>query len=82
MPVIQRLVRLVSAAMGRRRTPSDIRISGLIDGEYMAALEAGKGYIEHKVHSVWASGTPNSALWIGYPFALFHDGEKLAAFLN
>lgn len=82
MPEMLRLVHFVSAAMGHSFAPSDIHFSRLTHAEYMAAVEARKGYREHKVHYVWASDAPKSNLWIGRSFAHVRGEAELAAFLD
>jgi hypothetical protein len=82
MPEMLRLLHFVSAAMGYRFAPSNIHFSRLTDAEYMAAVDARKGYREHKVHYVWASDAPKNNLWIGRSFAHVRNETELAAFLN
>ncbi len=80
MPEMLRLVQFVSAAMGHRFTPSNIHLSRLSDTEQLAAVDAGTGYREHKVHYIWASDAPKSNIWIGNSFAHVRDETELAAF--
>ncbi|MEO0698770.1 MAG: hypothetical protein AAFY81_03525, partial [Pseudomonadota bacterium] len=82
MPELQRLLHFVSAALGHPFTPSDIEFSCLTDEEYEAAVEARKGYKEHKAHYVWPANPPHHNLWISSSFAHVRGETELAAFLE
>lgn len=82
MPELLRLLQFVSAALGHYFIPSEIQFSRLTGAEYMAAVEARKGYREHKVHRIWPPDAPAHGLWIDTSFAHVRGEAELAAFLE
>lgn len=80
MPEMLRLVHFVSAAMGHRFAPSDIRFSRLTRAEYTAAIKARKGYREHKAYYVWASDAQENDVRISRSFVHVRGEAELGAF--
>lgn len=79
---VQCVVRFVSAALCHRFGPSEINISRLTHADFLAAIEARKGYHDHSVRYVWPVEAPESSLWVGHAFAHVRDDEHLTEFLN
>jgi len=79
---VQLVVRFVSAALGHRFGPSEIRISRLSHTEFLAAAEARKGYHDHGVRYIWPIEKPTSRMWVGHAFAHVRDEAHLAEFID
>lgn len=79
---VLRVVRFISAAMGHRFAPSDIRISRLTEADFCAAVDARSGYHDHGVHYIWPVEAPERSLWVGNAFAHVRDDAHLAEFME
>lgn len=75
------LVQFVSAALGFRFSPSDIRISSLTSAAYLEAVKARKGYKAHRLHYIWPVEAPKRSLWVGRAPVHARDDAELAALI-
>ena len=76
------LVQFVSAALGFRFTPSDIRISSLTSVAHLETVKAKNGRKAHRLHYIWPVEAPKRSFWVGRSPVHARGDAELAALIT